>query len=401
MKNYRPLTLIYQVKILSQNAQAIMRGVAAYVRPHADWHLRIANESVDRVVTLMKSHRVDGAFVHPSTDAEVEVLANCGIPCILTTTKAPQKHLPYFTANNRLIGRMGADHFLEKGFANFAYYSPMGNLFWSKERLDGFAERVSQAGFTTHVFEPPAEGTYAGKVDFSVLSQWAPSSWMANTEYLQHWLRSLPKPVGVLAADDSVAYDMLEVANEVKIRIPEEMAVLGVYNDLTRCNMSNPPLSSIALDLEQNGYNAATLLHNIIIGEEKMAGQRLVNEPTHIITRQSTDILAVADPDLAAALHFIRMNCNRPIRVADVVQQTSTSRRGLEIKFKGHIKHSIADEIMRTKVDQITNMLLESDMSMERIADCLAFCSPSHMRKVFRRFKGANPLDFRRDHRKT
>jgi LacI family transcriptional regulator len=397
----RPITIIYQVKVLSQNAQAIIRGVAAYVRPHTDWRLRIANESVERVVTLMKSHPVDGAFVHPSTDADVELITNCGIPCILTTSKAPQKTLPYFSANNRVIGRMAAEHFIEKGFVNYAYYSPMGNVFWSKERFEGFAERVNQAGFKAHTFEPPAPGTYDGDMDFSVLAQWAPSSWMANTEYLRYWLKSLPKPTCVLAADDSVAYDMLEVAGEAGIKIPEEMAVLGVYNDLARCLISNPPLSSIALDLEQNGYNAASLLHKLILSKEKMQGQRLVNQPTHIVTRQSTDILAVNDQDIADALHFIRMNANRPIRVADVVKQTSTSRRGLEIKFKEHIKHSIADEIMKVKVDQVTSMLLESDMSMERIADTLAFCSSSYMRKVFRRIKGVNPLVFRKEHRKT
>jgi LacI family transcriptional regulator len=204
-----------------------------------------------------------------------------------------------------------------------------------------------------------------------------------------------------LAADDIVAYDMIEVANDAGIKIPEEMAVLGAYDDQTRCSLAHPPLSSIVLDLEQNGYNAAALLHRIIMGKEKMEGQRLMNEPTHIVTRQSTDILAVDDQDLAAAIHFIRTNVNRPIRVADVVEQTASSRRGLEIKFRNYIKHSIAHEIMRAKVDQVANMLLESDVSMERITDCLAFCSPSHMRKVFRRIKGTNPLDFRREHRKT
>jgi LacI family transcriptional regulator len=179
------------------------------------------------------------------------------------------------------------------------------------------------------------------------------------------------------------------------------LAVLGNYNDLTRCLLSNPPLSSIALNLEQNGYNAAALLHKIILGKEKMRGQRLTNEPTHIVTRQSTDIVAVSDPDLAAALHFIRTNFNRPIKVADVVKQTSASRRLLEIKFRDHIRHSITDEIMRVKVDQITHMLLESDMSMERIAESLAFCSSGVMRKAFRRHKGMNPLVFRREHRKT
>jgi LacI family transcriptional regulator len=296
---------------------------------------------------------------------------------------------------------MGAEHFIEKGFTNFAFFSLSNHLFWSRERLDGFRERVEKAGRTVHVFEPLAASAYAKAATKGASLPWPPSSWTDNAEHLHHWMRSLPKPIGVMATDDGMGYDIIEASEEAGIRVPEELAVLGTYNDLTLCLVSNPPLSSIAVDMEQNGYNAATLLHKIIMGEEKMKGQRLTNEPTHIITRQSTDILAVDDPDIAAALHFIRTNFNRPIRVADVVNQTSTSRRGLEIKFRDLIKHSITDEIMKVKIDQITRMLLESDMSMERIADTLAFGSAARMREAFKKVKGINPLVFRMEHRKT
>jgi LacI family transcriptional regulator len=378
-----------------------MRGVSSYMRLHADWHLRIANQSLDAVIPILKARGVDGAFVHPSCRAEEEMAADCGIPCILTCTTAPQKVLPYFTANNRLLGRMGAEHFIEKGFTNFAYYSLNNSVFWSEERLDGFRERVQKAGGTVHVFEPLATSKCVKSASGGAASQWPPSSWMENTDHLHRWLSSLPKPTGVMVTDDAMGYDIIEAAEEAGIGVPEKLAVLGNYNDLTRCLLSNPPLSSIALDLEQNGYNAAVLLHKIIMGKEKMRGQRLTNEPTHIVTRQSTDILAVGDPDLATALHFIRTNFNRPIKVADVVKQTSTSRRSLEIKFRDHVRHSITDEIMRVKIDQVTHMLLESDMSIERITDCLAFCSSGVMRQAFRKAKGVNPLVFRREHRKT
>jgi LacI family transcriptional regulator len=401
MAIYRPITLVYQVPVLSQNAQAGLRGVSSYVRLHADWHLRIANESLGRVILMLKARGVDGAFVHPVSKAEEELAADCGIPCILTSTTAPHKVLPYFTANNRLLGRMGAEHFIEKGFTSFAYYSLNNDLFWSKERLDGFRERIQKAGGTVHVFEPLAASARPKPAPRGDSLQWPPSSWLQNAEHLRRWLLSLPKPTGVMATDDGMGYDIIEACEEANIRVPEELAVLGTYNDLTRCLLSNPPLSSIALDLEQSSYNATALLHKIIMGKEKMKGQRLTNEPTHIVTRQSTDILAVSDPNLAAALHFIRTNFNRPIKVADVVKQTSTSRRGLEILFRDHIRHSITDEITRVKVDQITHMLLESDMSMERIADCLAFCSSGVMRKAFRRSKGVNPVVFRQIHRKT
>jgi LacI family transcriptional regulator len=401
MKKHRPITLVYQAPVLSQNSRAIIRGISNYVRLHGNWHLRVTNESIGKIIPILKASGVDGAFVSPGNEADEEIVANSGIPCILTHTTAPQKVLPYFTANNRLLGQMGAEHFIEKGFRNFAFFSLSNHLFWSKERLDGFRERVEEAGGAIHVFEPLSTSSYVAAVSKRTSLPWPPSSWTENAEHLHHWMRSLPKPVGVMATDDGMGYDIIEASEEAGIRIPEELAVLGTYNDLTLCLVSNPPLSSIAVDMEQNGYNAAALLHRIIMREEKMKGQRLMNEPTHIVTRQSTDILAVEDPDIAAALNFIRTNFDRPIRVADVVNQTTTSRRGLEIKFREHIKHSITDEIMRVKVDEITRMLLESDMSMDRIADCLAFGSTARMRDAFKRSKGINPLEFRREHRTT
>ena len=395
MTEHRPITLVYQVPVLSQNAQAILRGVVDYMRLYGDWRLRLTNEALDRVIPMLKARNVDVALVHPASKKEEELVANCPIPCILTHTTSPQKVLPYLTANNRLLGQMAAEHFIEKGFTNFAYYSLNNHLFWSAERLEGFRTLVEQIGRTVQVFEP-VQGNAGG-----ISPLWPPSSWLENAENLHRWVCSLPKPVGVMATDDGMGYDIIEASEEAGVKVPEELAVLGAYNDLTRCLISNPPLSSIAVDLEQTGFDAAALLHKIIIKEEKMRGQRLVNEPTHIVTRQSTDILAVDDQDLASALHFVRMNFNRSIRVADVVKKTSASRRGLEMKFRNHIRHSIADEIMRVKIDQATRMLLESDMSMERIADCLAFCSSGCLRKAFRRIKGVNPLVFRREHRKT
>jgi len=397
----KPITLAYQAPVLSQNSRAIIKGISNYVRLHGDWHLRITNESIEKIIPILKSSGVNGAFLAPRSVEEEQIVADSGIPCVLTHTSAPQKVLPYFTANNDLLGRMAAEHFIEKGFVNFGYYSLSNHLFWSRERLAGFKERVTQAGGTVFVFESPVTTEYAMASEKGQSLPWPPSSWTSSAAHVHHWIRSLPKPVGIMASDDGMGYDLIEASEEAGIRVPEEMAVLGTYNDLTLCLVSNPPLSSIAVDMEQNGYNAAALLHRIIIGKEKMRGQRLTNEPTHIITRQSTDILAVEDSDLAAALHFIRTNYDRPIRVADVVDQTSASRRGLEIKFREHIRHSMTEEIMRVKIDQITRMLLESDMSIERISDALAFGSPARMREAFRRSKGVNPLEFRMEHRKT
>jgi LacI family transcriptional regulator len=179
------------------------------------------------------------------------------------------------------------------------------------------------------------------------------------------------------------------------------MAVIGLYNDEAICSVANPTLSSIAVDLEQAGYNAAELLEELMSGRKKMEGQVIRVEPTHVVARQSTDTLAINDRDVAGALYYIRQHFNAPIQVGDVVEATGASRRSLEIRFREFLKRSIMEEIMRVRIEHICVMLIESEMSMERISETSAFESTSHMIQVFKQHKGMTPLAFRKLHRVT
>jgi LacI family transcriptional regulator len=310
------------------------------------------------------------------------------------------KVVPYVTANSYASGRMAAEHLLERGFKNFAYYS-LNSLFWSRQRMESFCQRVSEAGYTTSVYKlnlyrkPTQQGTVGYAHD------WQGRTWMREMDDLVRWLRSLPKPVGLMACDDGVAYDIIEVAEEAGINVPEQLAVIGMYNDETVCTVSNPTLSSIAVDLEQAGFRAAELLDAMMNGRETMAGQCVRIEPTHIVARQSTDVLAINDRDVAVALHYIRDHFNTPIQVSDVVEATTASRRSLEIRFREFVKRSIMEEIMRVRIEHIAVMLIESEMSMERIAETSAFESTSHMIQVFKQHKAMTPLAFRKMHRVT
>jgi LacI family transcriptional regulator len=267
--------------------------------------------------------------------------------------------------------------------------------------MESFCQRVSEAGYTTSVYKlnlyrkPTQQGTVGYTHD------WQGRTWMKELDDLVRWLKSLPKPVGLMACDDGVAYDIIEVAEEAGINVPEQVAVIGMYNDETICNVSNPTLSSIAVDLEGAGYRAAELLDALMNGREKMAGQCIRVEPTHVVTRQSTDTLAITDRDVATAVNFIRQHFNQPIQVADVVATTTASRRSLEIRFRELLKRSIMDEIMRVRIEHISIMLIETEMSMEKIAEVSAFDSTSHMIQVFKQYKGMTPLAFRKMHRVT
>ena len=385
---------------LGSNSRALLRGISRYSRIYPSWHLRISCDKLERVLPKVRQVGIDGAFIAFSSSKGATEVVETGLPTIALQCRNIPKVTPYVTANSYAGGRMAAEHLLERGFKNFAYYS-LNSLFWSRQRMESFCQRVSEAGYTTSVYKlnlyrkPTQHGTVGYTHD------WQGRTWMKELDDLIRWLRSLPKPVGLMACDDGVAYDIIEAADEAGIRVPEEMAVIGMYNDETICSVANPTLSSIAVDLEQAGFNAAELLDAMMAGKAKMEGQCIRIEPTHVVARQSTDTLAINDRDVAVALHFIRQHFNSPIQVADVVNATTASRRSLEIRFREFLKRSIMDEIMRVRIEHIAVMLIESEMSMERIAAASAFESTSHMIQVFKQHKAMTPLAFRKLHRVT
>lgn len=396
----RRYKVAFVVPGLGSNSRALLKGISRYSRIYTSWHLRISCDKLERVLPKLRQVGIDGAFVAFTSGKDVSEVIETGLPTIALQCRNIPKVIPYVTANSYAGGRMAAEHLLERGFKNFAYYS-LNSLFWSRQRMESFCQRVSEAGYTTSVYKLNLyrKPTQQGMVGYT--HDWQGRTWMKELDDMVRWLRSLPKPVGLMACDDGIAYDIIEAADEAGIHIPEEMAVIGMYNDETICSVANPTLSSIAVDLEQAGFNAAQLLDAMITGREKMAGQCIRVEPTHVVARQSTDTLAINDRDVAQALHFIREHFSSPIQVQDVVQVTTASRRSLEIRFREFLKRSIMDEIMRVRIEHIAIMLIETEMSMESIATTSAFESTSHMIQVFKQHKGMTPLAFRKLHRVT
>ena len=170
---------------------------------------------------------------------------------------------------------------------------------------------------------------------------------------------------------------------------------MGVDNDPLICELCSPPLSSVALSLEKAGYDSAALLDRIIAGKREKTGHIRI-EPTHIVARQSTDILAVNDPEVAAAVRFIRQHAKTKINVTDVVHQVSLSRRVLEKRFRRVLNKSIHDEIRRARVELLVRMLTETQMSISEMADALDFDDVTHLSRYFRKEKGLIPLQYRK-----
>jgi len=182
--------------------------------------------------------------------------------------------------------------------------------------------------------------------------------------------------------------------------VPNDVAVVGVDEDQVLSELSNPPLSSVALDGEQGGYRAAELLHRLMLGEVSQQ-QRLLVEPLWVVSRLSTEVFAVEDREVAAAVKYIRENARRPIQVVDVVEHLDISRRALEIRFQRSLGWSIREEIERVRIGLAKQLLVETDLPLAKIAATTGFSSDDYMAKVFRASTNMTLAQYRRAHRSS
>ncbi len=214
---------------------------------------------------------------------------------------------------------------------------------------------------------------------------------------LAEWLRTLPKPVGVMACNDDRGQHITEACATANLDVPYEVAVIGVDNDDQVCDISNPSLSSVALDVEKAAFQASGLLDKMMAGE-KIPPQTVTVHPNRVVTRQSTNIVAVEDKLVSQALHFIHQNAKRLIQVDDVIKALNVSRRSLHDKFMKTLRRSVYDEIKRVRIDLISQMLVETDLSISDIALGLGYDSSNHIARYFKQKMGISPLDYRKLH---
>lgn len=283
-------------------------------------------------------------------------------------------------ADSQHAGQLAAEHFLERGFWNFAFCGYEGRV-WSQRRQEGFSARLREAGFSCEAYQPP-------RFKHGL-------SWRRELPLVTSWLKSLPRPVAVMACNDIRGRQVLEAGLLSGLSVPEDVAVVGVDNDHFICNLSNPPLSSVALNLSQAGYQAAELLAGLMKGKPQRR-RRIIAESLWVAPRRSSDVIATEDEHVAAALRFIRDHVRESIGVDDVVRRTGISRRGLEIRFQQTLGRSIRGEIERTRLVLTKQLLVETNLPAEQIARLAGFCGLSYLSSVFRREAGMTLTQFRR-----
>jgi LacI family transcriptional regulator len=308
------------------------------------------------------------------------MLAKAGIPVVDLSDIHPSFGVPRIESDHHAMGMAGADHLLERGFAQFAFCG-FDDQAWSIRRREGFLARLSERDYACNVWESPWPERQS-------------HPWEREQTAIAKWLSSLPRPVGLMACNDMRGQHVLDACQRVDLSVPEEAAVIGVDDDAVLCNLCHPPLSSIVPNAERVGYEAAALLDAMMNGQSPPAEPMLV-PPVGVTTRQSSDVLAIDDRTVAAALRFIRERACAGCSMKDLLRHIPMSRSLLERRFRQHLGRSPQAEIRAVQLKRVRQLLAESDLSLDQIAPLAGYAHPEYMSVVFKRETGQTPGQYR------
>lgn len=383
---------IPKIALLVETARGFGRdlllGVARYSRLHGPWSFHITPGDYKQAVPKMKQWGGTGIIARIANDRLAQAVIAADVPTIalgLTDEQLePNNPLSKFSeisSDPQEVSRLAAEHLLERRLTRFAYVGS-DDRGWSKRRETAFQAYLEQRGHAPYIYPMPKRPQ--------------DRIWEREQSLLARWISNLPTPIGLFACDDDRGREVLEVCRLVGLNVPEDVAVIGVDNDEVFCELSDPPLSSIALNAETAGYRAAALLDDMMHSRVRKR-QKIIVETVGVVTRRSTDIVAVEDEDIAAALQFIRREQGRGISVEDVVQMVAVSRRNLEKRFRDTIGRSILDEIQLVRLDRAKRLLVETTYPISKVADLAGFGSAGYFIQFFQRRVGKTPRRYRTD----
>lgn len=351
-------------------------GVVRFRRVSGQWKIFAEPTMVGDRRIPAEALRADGAIVDIVHRADALPLLERGIPMVNLTTTDELPEAPHVSNQGRGIGQMAFDHLHERGFRHFAFCGTGG---YSYVRGRYFTASAKAAGYDCAVYNPP-DGAVAG-LD-------------ADRAALAAWIKSLPKPVGILAVNDVRGRHVIDACNEQTIHVPDEVGVMGVDDELPHCEMCEPPLSSVRTNAERIGFEAASLLDRLIDGAAPPAAPLLI-PPTHIVTRQSTDALVTKDEMVAKAIRFIRQYACDGIDVDDVLNHIDVSRSVLDRRMQEAFGRTPHEEIIHVRLEHAKTLITETNLTMSEIAEHTGFNYAENMGRVFRKKLGRSPGSFR------
>jgi LacI family transcriptional regulator len=368
------------VETSNEYARGLLRGIKAYIREHKPWSIYLGEQSRGHIdLSWLQDWKGSGIIARIENPEIAEAVRSLGVPAVDLSASRWIPELPCVETNNDSIARLAAQHLLERGFKQFGFCGD-ASFAWSRQRCEHFVRYVREAGFPCHVYD-------------TVHSQ----SWRLDRKNLAEWVNSLPKPVGIMACYDNLGHKLLESCRLAGVAVPDAVSVIGVDNDELLCNLSDPPLSSVMPNALHTGYQAAALLDRMMSGE-KIPAEIFPVEPIDLITRMSTDVVAVEDNLVSDAVRFIRNHAYEDINVSDILRYIPVSRRALESRFRKLLGRTPHEEIVEVKVKLIKRMLTETELALPIIAERIGFKHAEYMNVLFKKHTGISPGAFRNKH---
>jgi len=361
--------------------ETVVDGIYEYARKETNWHLIRFPERLSPSLEWLRGWNGDGAFVIFASKSDVELARTLPFPVVNLTAYFPSPGITTVTADHREIGRMAAMHLLERRFQKFGFYGSR-ELYFSELRREGFVSTIRDHGATCSVLEVSPH-LNSGR------------SWLRQEQELERWLLSLQPPVAVMASTDLRANMLMESCRHLEIKIPEQLAVIGVDNDPVVVEHIHPTLSSIARNDRAAGEAAARELVALMTGKAR-PGKWILMPPTGVIARQSTETLAVEDPDINGLVQYIRQHVGEKFGVERLLEITGWSRRRLEMRFQEHLGEAPYSLINRLRVEEAQRLMKQNPSELlSRIATASGFNNLRQFRLVFQRITGQRHSRFR------
>lgn len=375
-----------QVAILIETSNAyargLLQGVVHYIREHRPWSFHLMEQGRgDDPPPWLAGWKGDGIIARIETPRIARAVVRSGLPAVDLSAARLVPGLPWVETNDEEIARLAAEHLMERGFKRFAFCGD-ARFNWSLWRESHFAARLKAAGHTCEVYRPTA----------------APREVAVEAQNLARWLRELPKPVGIMAGYDIRGQQVLDACRGAGLAVPDEVAVIGVDNDALLCELASPPLSSVIPNAHRAGYEAAALLDRLMAGKKVAATAHLIT-PLGIAERQSTDVLAVDDREVAGAVRYIREHACEGINVSDVLRAVPLSRRVLEQRFQRWLGCTPREEILHVRLGRVKQLLGETELPLYLVAERTGFEHVEYLSVVFKRETGQTPSAWREEAR--
>ncbi|MDO4573659.1 MAG: XylR family transcriptional regulator [Planctomycetia bacterium] len=363
----------------------ILDGIARYLQENEPWEIFIEPRSLhDPAPQWLTDWQGDGIIARIMDDHALNQVKQKGIPLVnLKGIVSDAVNPPDFSVNRFSIGQMAAAHLMERQFRNFAF-AGFRDTRWSELIFEGFSQTLKEHGFECDTFHNTLQFT----------DSYREVAMEREIDVTAEWLRTLPAPVGIVAADDYLGIQLLSACHKIGRKVPDQAAVLGLGDDATLCRLTSPTLSSLRYNEELLGFKAAELLDRRMHGDTTPHFPEKI-EPLGITVRHSTDVTAIQDPLVRDALGWIRENVTRDIRLDDLVRHLEISKSTLERRFRKVLKRSVYDTILDWRMRHVMELLSGTDMPIKKIAHVSGFRHLEHLNNLFKQRIGVSPSQFR------